>query len=298
MPTGLGINAMPDPDNEGSYLGRLAKDERRVIAAQFQNTGVLAQPVVTLSSSAMTYKVGANVVVASRGASDGATIFPVDEQTLTVAPTSGLPRIDVIYAYQHDYEQGDADNQSGYGVVKGTPASSPSEPAVPANTQRVAAYQVKANASVTTGSTRVGGTAFAVPYGGSMGTLFTARDTSTTFGGNIIVGTGSFYLPTDRSVRVDLTTTATAVQANVGTVLTKGSMWVELKIDGKVVRNIERWLTDIAKVDFYSESFSLSAGTHTVQLRLFDGVSGWKRYYSATGWPGQVIKVTDEGVNS
>jgi hypothetical protein len=298
MTTGLGINAMPNPDDAGESLGRLPRDERRVIAAQFPNTGVLNTPTIATSASALTYTVGSNVVVASRGVSDGSTIFPVDEATVTIAATAGNPRIDVIYAYQHDYEQGDADNKSGYGVVQGTASASPTEPDVPANTQRVAAMRLPANASTTTGATQVNGVIFAIPYSGGLGVLKEVRDTATDFGGDITVGSISFYLPTDRQVRFEMVTTAVAVLANVGTPLSSGSLYQRLSIDGVVVRELERGLTGTANTELYAELFTLSAGQHTASMRLLDGTTGWKRYYGpgTAGRPGQLLRAIDEGV--
>lgn len=291
MTTGLGINAMPDPNNNGSYIGRLPRDERRVIAAQFPNTGVINTPVITTSASALTYKVGANVVVASRGASDGSTIFPVDEATLTVAATSGNPRIDVIYAYQHDYEQGDADNQSGYGVVQGIASASPTEPAVPANTQRVAAMRLPANASTTTGATQVNGVVYAIPYGGSLGVFPRQIDTRNGAlpAGPETWGYTTVSLPTDRALdlRVYLTLSGTGVTL------------IDFMIDGQLYSSRKLTLTSNWQTLEMTTVAELEAGTHVLSVRrtqqtgeaiahcgLIDGVA----------YPGQVFRARDLGV--
>lgn len=99
-----------------------------VIPASFAALGV------TASGAAMTVTVNAGLcVVPYTTAGQGAARFGLMQQgTLTVASnSSGNPRIDLIVAQVHDVAS--SSSFADVNIITGTPAASPSPPAVPAN---------------------------------------------------------------------------------------------------------------------------------------------------------------------
>lgn len=288
------------PISDGNGHGTDPATMRRILGAHWANVGVIDGCTVTTSSSGLTYTVAAGRAVSTRGTTYGKVEFevPASTVTTTAGPQSGS-RIDVVWAKPNDPSQGDANADVVVGVTNGTASTStPSKPTIPTGALELRTYLVPQGATKTSQATVQGSVNYAIPYGGSLGILDEVKDTATAFGGDITVGSISFYLPTDRLVRFEMVTSATAVQKNTGTPLTYGSMYQRLYIDGVMVREIERALSGAANTDVYTESFVLTAGNHTASMRLLDGISGWKRYYGpgVTGRPGQRLRAVDEGV--
>lgn len=294
MATGLPIPRWGTDPEQGTTVA----DARQMLAAMFHSFGVLSGCAVTTSSTAMAYAVAAGVVVGSRGGSYGAVISAVPSGTVTTtaAPASGA-RIDVVYALQHDPTQGEGDGIVSLGVAQGSAGASPVKPAIPTGVVELAAYRVPSGATTTAGTTQSGNVIHAIPYGGNLGVLAKSVDTSNDTGhvDYTTVTQGTFVVPMQRYIRADLTTSLQGVVPGSGN-STDGSCYMRLLIDGVQVRSWERVLNIAATSDYYSEIFEVSAGQHTYALQIKDGISGWRRYYNPSGWPGQVVVISDQGI--
>ncbi len=99
--------------------------------------------------AAMKYYVNAGVVVIPRAGQGGYLVANPVKATITTATADGSnPRIDRIYIAQPDPELSDA-GVARVGVVNGTPAASPSLPALPAGAYELARKVVAAGATNT-----------------------------------------------------------------------------------------------------------------------------------------------------
>ena len=138
---------------------------------------------------------------------------------------------------------------------------------------------------------------YALAYGASLGILLNQSDVSTQLGGNLVVCGGMFFLPTDRMVQIQTTTSLMACAAGTGGVVDQGSAYVRTVLDGKQYRECEYQLSGHSvTVNQFSDWVTLEAGAHTVSMGIRDGISGWKRFYSDRGWPGQNLVVRDAGM--
>lgn len=298
MSTGLGINYMPDPNKTGNFIGRSPLDERKINAA-LRTKGVLSGAGITLSASAMTYAVAEGVVQMSRGAADGAVIAYVPAKTLTVAATTGSPRIDIIYAYQNDFEQGDADNLVQYGVKQGTPTSSPSAPTLAAGQQEVARFLVPANTSKSNGASKTGSTMYSIPYGGTLGVLHTWTDQANglAYQNLMRLGNGTIYLPTDRLVEFQLMPT---ISTNVDNY--DGTCCYRIILDGKILVSFEIMYREHWETRFLSLPYTVSAGQHTVAYERYkrSGSDFYHHYGAQNGesYLGTIFQVVDRGVSA
>lgn len=296
MATGLGINYMPDPNKSGNFIGRSPLDERKVNAA-LRTQGVLSGCGITLSAGAMTYSVGEGVVQMSRGAADGAVIAYVPARTLTVAATTGQARIDIIYAAQNDYEQGDPDNLATFNVKEGTPAGTPSAPSLSAGQQEVARFLVPANTSKSNGATAVGSTTYSIPYGGSLGILAMAQDTNKGSYGTVAKDwlVVDFYIPTDRMIELSIDTCMRLGEGNAA------QLGYKPKLDGVPLAHFDGPL--LTANAFESSHFSLfvvaQAGRRVVALNYGrengDGVP--YGVYAPNGRQGTTLRIIDRGVS-
>jgi hypothetical protein len=126
--TALGVRQSDDTVPVGTTANAL----RHILAAQWSSTGVIDGLKVTGTSS-LAYHVAAGTAVCSKGSSDGKTLAYFEgANTPTInSNSSGNPRIDCIYIYSNDLDQGDSDNLVHIGVVQGTPAANPSAPSIP-----------------------------------------------------------------------------------------------------------------------------------------------------------------------
>jgi hypothetical protein len=152
--TGLAINS----DVPGERTPPISF--RMILASLLQQTaagapvpGILPAPGTPLavlgSASAMSYTVKAGYAVTTR-ASKGAYVVgtPTDVTVPTAAAHSTLPRIDRIYIVQPDPELSET-GVARIDVVNGTPASTPTVPALPAGALELARKTIAAGATNT-----------------------------------------------------------------------------------------------------------------------------------------------------
>lgn len=135
-------------------VGTTDTDMRKIIAAQWESTGVIDGLAVTGTTS-LYYAVAAGVAVCSKGASDGKTLayFAGGNTDTVSANSSGNPRIDSVYIYSNDVNQSDADNLVHIGVVSGTAAAVPTAPTIPTYATLLAEMLVPAGATTTATAT-------------------------------------------------------------------------------------------------------------------------------------------------
>lgn len=135
-------------------VGTTDTDMRKIIAAQWESTGVIDGLAVTGTTS-LYYKVAAGVAVCSKGASDGKTLayFSGGSTPTVSANSSGNPRIDCIWITAHDATHGDSDNLVTLGVTQGTAAATPTAPTIPTYATLLAAMLVPAGATTTATAT-------------------------------------------------------------------------------------------------------------------------------------------------
>lgn len=131
-------------------VGTTDTDMRHILAAQWESTGVIDGLAVTGKTS-LYYGVAAGVAVCSKGPSDGKTLayFGGGNTDTVPANSSGNPRIDSVYIYSNDANQGDEDNFVHIGVVSGTAAAVPAAPTIPTYATLLAKMVMPAGATTT-----------------------------------------------------------------------------------------------------------------------------------------------------
>ncbi|WP_152595797.1 hypothetical protein [Bifidobacterium mongoliense] len=165
-------------------------------------------------------------------------IFPITDgaSVLTKAGDSALPRIDSIYAVQHNPGTGDTDNDVVLMVVQGLPSSIPSEPAPPAGISvKLASQTVPAGMTTTSETTPYGDIQYSIPYGSLLGELGYGSNSGSQKQ-NWTPGQWwpqapctTAYLPTDRLVTVNFVSRA-SIEGD-----TPSSFYARLMVDGTPV---------------------------------------------------------------
>lgn len=175
MSTALGVA----PDSGGQGCDALT--HRRVIASQWENTGVVSGLVVS-GRQDLRYGVSPGVAVCSMGEADGMSIAwwdgagsPYTENTVD-AGDSAYPRIDAVYIIAYT---GQPDNKVHVKVQQGTPSASPVEPEVEAGGLVIGYRQLPAGAMSTASAMEHGDVDYAIPYGARMGRIGYGSNTST-----------------------------------------------------------------------------------------------------------------------
>ena len=203
MSTALGVA----PDSEGQGCDALT--HRRVIAAQWDNPGVISGLVVS-GRQDLRYGVSPGVAACSMGDADGMSLAwwdgggdPATENAVD-AGDSAYPRIDAVYIVSYT---GQPDNRVHVRVAQGTPSASPAAPQVEAGGLVIGYRQLPAGAMSTASAMEYGDVDYAMPAGALMGRLAESWSRqSGQGGGSANDGTAyyerkvGFYLPTDREV--------------------------------------------------------------------------------------------------
>jgi len=266
---------------------------QKIIAAQYTNSP--DSPVIgggaVSGLATMAYHVAAGVGLVATA--DGAVFVAWDnlDTGFTTAPASGTAT-DVIFA--------DADGQVN--VARQTDA--------PAGVCVLDKRTVPSGTTATTATTSVWGRKFALPYGASLGLL----------GENVneMDGTGSgtpwqwyteqpvtFYLPTDRLVKLEFSGCISAAQS--GGVADRGGWFINFRIDGVDLpgSGCEFSLDNVWQGKRWEFTTELSEGTHTAHVRSCNtyGVAPVFHYNSrnapgqeTTQYIGRVFRVWDQGV--
>jgi len=123
---------------QNGALGTTPLEARRALAgmlirnsATAPRSGLIAPPdTVVQATPGWSYSIVPINPVVNRTTDEGAYVFSFEgTTTVTTDPAPGTDsRWDLIYVKQNDIEKGDPDNLPILGVVKGTPAASPSKP--------------------------------------------------------------------------------------------------------------------------------------------------------------------------
>lgn len=292
MPTGFGV-----PHDENGN-GTTTDDIQRIIAAEYSNAGIIDGARVS-GTATMSYDVSAGAVVLDTG-QDMAVKVPVPATTVptTPAPATGS-RTDTVFVAQGFPDNG-GDSLAFVGV-----SPSPEHPSVPANSIVLDAFTVPAGVTSTNSTTSIHNRKFARPVGGSLGRLhlFVDEDTTPRTTATITRGAGSFYVPTDRDVEFNMTSTVAAVASNGMVADEHGSVLYQFWIDGKMVRSWERSYDRTWESKQLSFVYALEEGRHDVYYTarrkwLEAGATGYwaVRYGGAEQYVGDAFRAYDRGV--
>lgn len=288
MAASWGVDPLKD-GNGAVLIGTTALDFR-LIQGGIYTPGIISGGVVTRSASVLTYTVSAGVaafpIVTTAPKQTVLGAIPYTVKTVT-APSSGT-RVDMVYALQRTV----ADNGDPNIVVEvGT--------SLPARAVLLDSFIVSAGNTNTNEAVKTGQIAYSIPYGASLGTLWQLRDT---YNGDVpatrrIIGSGTFYLPTDRNIRISATTSVSAKDAVRFDNTKYCESGIEVFIDGasKYI-----WTTgglhQAWEEYHWSESFTSTAGNHTVRYETFiaQGPGTPVQRYSL-GNAGNLCKIEDIG---
>lgn len=142
-----GLFVRPDDDDNGAS----PVEARRALAGMFEQVGILTGLNVT-GTGVWQYAVSSGVLASQRSTADGVMLFGNDASTNTPtvpgAPPSGS-RIDIIYAFHNDVDNGNTDSLPQVLVASGLASGSPSPPAIPAGGVELARATVAADATNT-----------------------------------------------------------------------------------------------------------------------------------------------------
>ena len=275
-------------------VGTTDTDMRKIIAAQWESTGVIDGLAVTGTTS-LCYAVAAGVAVCSKGAGDGKTLaYFAGGLTATVAAnSSGSPRIDCIWITSHDATQGDSDNLVTIGVTQGTASATPTAPTIPTYATLLAEMLVPAGATTTANATQAASVGYAIPYGASLGRIGYGANTQTidqnwdsTW---YLQAAASVAVATDRLVEVDFD-----ARASVDSGTDASSYYVKVQVDGVDVTDglDEMPVFDVWVRNRITFPLTLQAGSHVIAVHA-KANTGKTRFT----WQGvRQVSVYDRGV--
>lgn len=297
MTTALGVQ----PDSNGN--GVTPEVHRQIIAAQWQNTGVVDGLDVS-GRNDLAYNVAAGVAVCSRGSADGKTLayWPGGKTAAVSAGDPSNPRIDVIWITAHNLKFKDADNQVVVGVTQGTPSANPVAPSVPAGCTRLMSMRMPSGASSTQSATMTDTQDYATPYGANLGILSRIAEnkdlqasSNPAYTAPFLIGT--FKMPTDRNLLLTMYACVSTPSKNGA----KGVATVRFIVDGKTYTTRKVEYTDSWVTHECTCSLQLAKGSHTIGVAMFNEQgSGYVTHYGAKDngdmYVGRVLVVKDEGV--
>lgn len=316
------------PDEHGS--GVSAHAHRRIMRYLWANPGIVGQDPYDLSlrvngRTDLQYDVTRGMCVIPRDESWAEGFYEAYIDKTTVGPVAAgdptHPRIDVVWIRANDLifsdrpEGTDAKgnplpttNRIEVGVTQGTPAASPTEPAVPDRAWRLGAMLLPAGATSTASATQSGDIDYALPYGASGGVLDRVaenkdgqKSSNPPYKNPILNYTT--YFPTDRNVLLHAyLCVSTLEKTKEGT--TWGIAAVQFYLDGakyttRKVRYNEAWETHEV-----TASVQVSAGRHTFGIAMYNEVGdGYMTHFSNNDpddrgniYVGRVLVIKDEGV--
>jgi hypothetical protein len=201
MTTGWGI----DPLKSGSTVtaGTTAADFRQIQGGLY-SPGLISGGKITRSASALSYTVSAGVAAFPivTGTAPQTVLGPIPAQTVnTTAPSSGT-RTDIIYAQQRIVSvEGDPQIVLGVGT------------SLPARAVMLDSYIVSSTNTNTNAAVKTGNIVYSIPYGASLGRLVNITsmfNTNFNITAASTLGSGTFFLPTDRLVQLSLTVSVSA----------------------------------------------------------------------------------------
>lgn len=189
--------------------GLEARDLRKIIEGSYSNTGIITGGKVTGNNN-LTYHIADTVGLASRGSSDGMSVFYLAaSDTPPVSAGASSDRIDTIWVRAVDPDYDDDKYGVELGVDEGTPSQTPKPPSLAPGKTRIIDMHVRANVTnLQTGSSVYGSYDYAIPYGASLGRLAITEDNRTDVQGDPRVRKWyyeyptRFYVPTDRIIEL------------------------------------------------------------------------------------------------
>lgn len=219
MTTSFGADPLKD-SNGNVTVGTTAADLQQVLGSLY-SAGLIAGGIVTRSSTSLTYSVS-NGVAAFPIVSDTSSPYkPENQRTVvgpipatanipTTAPPAGQTRTDIVYAQQLTPTN---DSDATVVVKVGT--------SLPPRSVLLGSYTLTSSASNTMAGVATTIVKYSIPYGASLGRLvnmtnmfnssFAVAATGTQPRSSL--GTSSFFLPTDRLVKVSMTVSVSALGA-------------------------------------------------------------------------------------
>lgn len=222
-----------------SGKGLEARDLRKIIEGSYSNTGIITGGVVTGNNN-LTYHITDTVGLASRGSSDGMSVFYLAaSDTPPVSAGASSDRIDTIWVKVVDPDYDNDEYGVELGVDEGTPSQTPQPPSLAPGKTRIIDMLVRANVTnLNTGSSLYGSYDYSIPYGASLGRLAITEDTRTMTGNGEIRKwfyeyPTRFYVPTDRIVELQYDADV-AYQGTGGTWMSWAS---EFMLDGTGEQN-------------------------------------------------------------
>ena len=279
----------PIRDESGAIIkSTTPTDLQKIVAAQFEAPGMLGDIEVN-GTSRMEYEVKGGVVMLWKAGSSGklGLLIPVPETTVSTpdAPSTGS-RLESIYVTP----------EGEVGRVTGT--------TIPAGGITLRRFNIKAGTTSTDGAEVVMDRNYAIPYGASMGMLYSYHDPRNDVlgkSGDEVPARGSFRVASDRYVRFDLTHCLSAVQASPSDQPSVGIRWRIYVDDELELAFTTRVTRATPQTNFMSFTKYVTAGEHRVHYvqDQIEGLSGpgWK-YHKGTnqGYPGMRFEVWDAGV--
>lgn len=278
MTTGLGTE--PTKDANGAIISGTSSNDMRKIWGGLYSPGLVSGGLITRSASALTYTVSSGVAAISPAT--GQTILaPIPATTLTTtAPSSGT-RTDIVYVQQRYPDiEGDSEVVVSYGT------------SLPARAVLLGSYTVSSSNTNSNSFVATGTVDFSIPYGASLGTLYTFKDTL--YGGYTVRTTrtsATISLPTDRTVRFAITTSQNAIGAYRFDNSTYCEAGFDVFVDGVLTfpwssPGLHQAWSEVN----WSDTKVLPRGTHTVSYQLYRGIGPGVPFHRYT-----IFKVSDEG---
>lgn len=285
MTTGFGID--PTITNGVVTSGTTGSDIQRITGALF-NPGVIQQGAgITGSSTKMEYRIPNGVVAITTGPGFR-VLTPYAITILTVATNAtSSARTDKIYVKQNT----PALDGNSNAEIKYTSG------AIPENSVQIGTMIVPAGATTTANATPSGNLDWSVPYGSSGKVLYRYTDTTNGLISNAPKTiNGTFYLPTDRTIDIDVFTTCDMIDASDA-----NSLYTKVVIDGvSRITYITGRLSSWAQTDYWSTPFTLAAGHHTVSFTrdavVNNNADKVKLVYQAGVYGGTIYTIRDAGI--
>lgn len=297
---------------DDSGQGTSPYDVRSIIDAIYINTGVIKGLEVT-GGSDLTYTVAPGTAVCSKADADGKTLAPWHggKTPAVNAGDPSNPRIDIVWIIAHNLvEDGDSDNLVTIGVTQGTPAVTPTAPAIPSGALPLQRFLMPAKALTTGAAVKQDQPTYAIQQGGSLGLL------------------GEYWFKIDRTGphKLNQSNYDLAVKVNLPTARyvdllyktcfsgegSRGSQdtshpseyHICFQLDGKDIPHSAANMISYGGWETHDVIWPtiIPAGTHTIRVRGWLGYGNAPQFhYSAapgndsSGWVGELLQVWDKG---
>lgn len=302
MATGFGVD--PTKNAQGVITSGTSSRDLRVVVGGMYNQGILRGCEVATSTSGLEYKISGGSCILSIGNGGGIAgpsgneehvMLPIYPTTVTTTASGASPRTDFVYVKQN-IPSIDGNSNIVYGVTSTRPGT---------YDQRLVIQELHVPANMTGNTSKavkVIDRNYATPVSTGGKYLVDKRDT---YDGLLNLRDlndlgASFYLATDRLIRVDFTVTVDC-DFNDGI---QEALYSFIHIDGVRRATFSTGKIDDGWTKTISNSYltTLSQGNHNITLKRDSTLNDKQkskirfRYSSIGGFPGQTVQVTDCGV--